>query len=261
MARPAAMVGFLAWLLLLLPFAAWRQAPVVPVAPVAANTAAPAPLTLHYVAHWRLLPAGTASLAWTNVDGARQITFTANGSELVNLFYPVHDVMVTRYDPATFCTASANNDTTEGRRHRLTHIEYEPQQHRLILDETNPSVSPPARKHEVKPIPGCVADLLTALDYMRAQPLHVGDHYSFRVNEGGATSDIRCTVDLRETIATPAGRFSAVRVHPTLISGGGGKKFGQLWVWFSDDARHLPVEIQAHAFWGTLTAQLAPGTT
>lgn len=225
------------------------------VAQTPAPPAGPLPGTLHYVAHWRLLPAGKASLSWTVQGGQRQIHFTANGSELVNLFYPVHDRMVSSYDPATFCTASAVNNTLEGRRHRLTDIQYEPQQHQLILDETNPAAYPPTHKHEVKPIPGCVADLLTALDYIRAQPLQVGDSYSFRVNEGGKTSDVRCVVDLHETISTPAGRFPAVRVRPELISGGD-KKLGQLWVWFSDDARHLPVEIQSHAFWGTLTAQL-----
>ncbi len=174
---------------------------------------------------------------------------------MVDLFYPVHDVMESTYDPATFCTSSVVNDTVEGRLHRLTKIQFQPEQHRLILDETDPGFTSSPPKHEVKPIPGCVADLLTALDYMRAQPLHVGDSYSFRVNEGGDTSDVRCTVDLRETITTPAGRFATVRVHPTIIAGGS-KKLGELWVWFSDDARHLPVQIQTHAFWGTLTAQL-----
>lgn len=243
------MVG-LSFLLGLLLAGVWggvAQTPEPPAPPLAG--------TLHYVAHWRLLPAGTASLSWTEQGGQRQIHFTANGSELVDLFYPVHDNMVSNYDPATFCTTSAVNNTLEGRRHRLTDIQYEPEQHRLILDETNPAAHPPAHKHDVKPIPGCVADMLTALDYIRAQRLHVGDSYSFRVNEGGKTSDVRCVVDLHETISTPAGRFSAVRVRPELMSGGD-KKLGQLWVWFSDDARHLPVEIQTRAFWGTLTAQL-----
>ncbi|MGH9487454.1 MAG: DUF3108 domain-containing protein [Terriglobales bacterium] len=225
--------------------------------PTPPSTADPPPLpaTLHYVAHWRLLPAGSASLSWSQKGALRQVQFTANTSQLVDLFYPVHDLMQSDYDPATFCTSQVVNNTLEGRRHRLTTITYQPDQHRFILDETNESAHPPTHKHQVKSIPGCVADLLTALDYMRAQPLHVGDSYSFRVNEGGKTSDVRCAVDLRETITTPAGRFSAVRVHPTLI-GGGDKKLGELWVWFSDDARHLPVEFQAHAFWGTLTAQL-----
>lgn len=230
---------------------------LVVLTPLTPQAAPPPPLPppLHYVAHWRLLPAGTATLSWSQAGDLRQIHFTADASNLVDLFYPVHDVMVSSYDPATFCTSSAVNNTIEGRRHRLTRISYQPQQHQLVLDETDPGGASAAAKHEVKPIPGCVADLLTALDYIRAQPLRVGDNYSFRVNEGGKTSDVRCSVDLRETITTAAGRFATVRVHPTLI-GGGDRQLGELWVWFSDDARHLPVQIQTHAFWGTLTAQL-----
>lgn len=215
----------------------------------------PLPAPLHYVAHWRLLPAGTATLSWSQAGDLRQIHFTADASSLVDLFYPVHDVMVSTYDPATFCTSSAVNNTIEGRRHRLTRITYQPQQHQFVLDETDPGGPSTSAKHEVNPIPGCVADVLTALDYIRAQPLHVGDSYSLRVNEGGKTSDVRCSVDLRETITTAAGRFVTVRVHPTLI-GGGDRQLGELWVWLTDDARHLPVQIQTHAFWGTLTAQL-----
>lgn len=239
----------LAGLLLLAGWGAPRQAAAPPPPPSL-------PGTLHYTAEWRLLPAGTASLSWSAEGGLRQVSFTADASRLVNLFYPVHDVLRSSYDPATFCTQSVVNQTIEGRRHRLTRITYQPAAHQFTLDETDPTRPADPPKHEIQPLPGCVVDLLTALDYLRAQRLAVGDTYRFRVNEGGRTSDVQAAVDLRETVATPAGRFSAVRVRPTLVGGDQGSHLGQLWVWFSDDARHLPVQIQSHAAWGTLTAQL-----
>jgi len=227
-------------------------------APPAVPKAPPDPGTLHFDAHWRLIPVGHATLAWSEAGGRPQITFTADSIGVVNLFYPVHDRMRARYDPATFCAEQANNDVAEGRRHHVTEIAYHPGQHELVLDENDLTRSPSASKHEVKPIPGCVLDLFTALDYVRAQPLHMGDTYTFAVNEGGKTSQVRARVDLRETVSTPAGRFSCVRVTPTVEDPAALNNPGRMWVWFTDDARHLPVQIEARVSWGTLTAQLTP---
>ena len=236
----------LALLLLLLPLFRPPQAPVAPL-PTA---------TLHYAATWRLLPAGQASLSWSNDHGQRKISFAADASRLVRLFYPLRDRMQSVYDPASFCTTSVDNDTLEGHRRRQTHIVYQADLKQLTLDETDLNHQPPVAKHEVKPIPGCVLDLFSALDYVRAQPLHVGDVYNFPVNEGGATGEVRLTVDLRETVTTPAGRFTAVRAHPTVLDPKTLTRPGQMWIWFSDDARHLPVQVETKVSWGTLIAQL-----
>jgi hypothetical protein len=34
------------------------------------------------------------------------------------------------------------------------------------------------------------------------------------------------------------------------------KNRGNIWVWYTDDARRIPVQIRAHLFWGTITARL-----
>jgi len=229
-----------------------------PGAPVrAAPLPAPPPAgVLHYEAHWRLLPAASATLAWSDSGGLRQIHFTADANPLVGLFYPIRDRMTSWYDPGSLCTTAVDNDTVEGRRHRQTRIQYLPAEHQLILDETNPAEQPPVLKHEVKPIPGCVLDLFSALDYARAEPLHVGDVYTFPVNEGGATTNVRLTVDLKETVTTPAGRFTAVRTEPTVFGNSVFQRPGTMWVWFSDDARHLPVQVEAKVSWGTILVQL-----
>lgn len=218
---------------------------------------APPPMgDLHFVAHWRLLEVGTATLASSDAGGLRQLQFSADSNGVVNLFYPVRDRLNSSVRSGPFCTVSADNETSEGRRHRKTQINFFPDQRRLVLDETDLAAKPPIRKHEVKPIPGCVLDLLGALEFLRAQPLHLGDRYALQVNQGGLTRDVQVEVDLHETVATPAGRFSTVRATPTALEPLGHP--GQLWIWFSDDARHLPVQIEAKVSWGTLLAQLAP---
>ena len=220
---------------------------------------APAPEpggVLHYRAYWRLLPAAVATLRWNQVNGQRQISFTADSIGVVSLFYPVRDRMVSNYDPSTFCTTSVDNHKLEGRRQLHTRIRYDPGRHRMVLDETNPAGDPPAVKHVVQTIPGCVLDLFSALDYARSQPLHVGDSYTIPVNEGGKTEQVKLTVDLRETVATPAGSFRTVRAEPTVFGNSVFHRPGRMWIWFTDDARHLPVQVKATVSWGTVLVQL-----
>jgi len=62
-------------------------------------------------------------------------------------------------------------------------------------------------------------------------------------------------VEGREEIKTDAGTFRTVRVQP---SAGSGilKSRGKIWIWYSDDAAHIPVQMRARMFWGTLTFRL-----
>jgi hypothetical protein len=45
-------------------------------------------------------------------------------------------------------------------------------------------------------------------------------------------------------------------VQPTADSGVVKNK-GEIWIWYTDDARHIPVQMRARLFWGTLTMRLS----
>ena len=46
-----------------------------------------------------------------------------------------------------------------------------------------------------------------------------------------------------------------IRVSPE-ASAGMLKNRGRIWIWYSDDARRIPVQMRARMFWGTLTFRL-----
>ncbi len=54
----------------------------------------------------------------------------------------------------------------------------------------------------------------------------------------------------KKQIKTPAGTFQTIRVGPEGDSGTLLKNKGRIWIWYSDDERHLPVQMQAKLFWG-----------
>jgi hypothetical protein len=69
------------------------------------------------------------------------------------------------------------------------------------------------------------------------------------------TVTVAMKVEGKEEIKTPAGTFQTIKVEPTADEGIV-KNRGNIWVWYTDDARHMPVQIQARLFWGTITFHL-----
>ena len=240
-------------------------------APLAAQTAPPPPAAsrivipdgeqLSYRASWRLWPAGRASLQFTDAGASDKIVFSAVSTGVAAILYPVHDRIESDYDPLSFCAQSVRKNTSEGRRKRHTEIHYFPRQNRLVLDETNLDGPHPVAKHDSKAIPGCVLDLFSALYYVRTLPLRVGEVYNFPVNEGGDTVEVQLNADLKETVTTPAGTFAAIRTEPRVFNNAVFHRRGQMWIWFSDDKRHLPVMVKAKVSWGTITAVLTGDMT
>jgi len=62
-------------------------------------------------------------------------------------------------------------------------------------------------------------------------------------------------VEGHDEIKTPAGTFQTIRVEPT-ADAGVVKHRGNIWIWYTDDDRHLPVQMRARLFWGTITFRL-----
>ena len=67
-------------------------------------------------------------------------------------------------------------------------------------------------------------------------------------------------VEGKEDIKTAAGTYHTIRVQPQ-TQNAPVKNKGQIWLWFSDDDRHVPVQMRARLFWGTLTLRLAKAET
>jgi len=106
-----------------------------------------------------------------------------------------------------------------------------------------------------------VLDFASAVPYLRAASLAPGARFCF--DAVGATSYWR--VDGRvgpgtERVATPAGRFEAVRLDATLRRADGGGTPVALRLWIATGAMRLPVAAEAETALGTVRARLAAFT-
>lgn len=208
----------------------------------------------HYKAEWRLLTAGVASLRVDrDASGRQRVSATADSTGFVARLFHVHDYFDSAFDSHTFCSQQISKRTEEGSHLRDVQIAFDYDKHKSILNEVNRKSG--EKKHAENDIPACSTDVLSALFYTSSLPLQSGMIYSFPINDGGKTVDLQARVEGRERIKTEAGTFNTVRVH-TVPSGTLVKSKAKIWIWYSDDAERIPVQMSGHMGWGTLTLRL-----
>ncbi len=242
-------------------FACAQQAPAPPAATQTQTLAPPRPgfsfpqkQTLTYLVDWRVFPAGTAVLHFEQQDNVEKLSATAETSGAINLLFHVSDKFQSTFDRAKGCTYQFDKQTVEGRRQVNSTLKLDYAANKSILDEKNMVTG--ETKHVEQPISGCLTDLLTGVFYASSQPMTVGQSFPLPVVDATHTVLVSMKVEGREEIKTPLGTFKTVRVQPT-ADAGVVKNRGNIWIWYTDDDRHLPVQMRARLFWGTITFRLS----
>ena len=205
-----------------------------------------------YSAEWHLITAGTGVVKMETAGGERKVTASAESQGVVNVIFPVHDRFEAHFDPRTFCSLSIFKHSEEGSHKRETSIHFDYARKKSVLDEK--SLKTGETKHVENDLPGCATDVITGFYYLQSLPLQLGSVYEFPISDGKTTM-VRASVDKREPIKVPAGTFHTVLVTAEATSGPLQSK-GKVWVWYSDDASHTPVQMRAKLGWGTLLFRL-----
>ncbi len=205
-----------------------------------------------YTTEWHLITAGTGLVRMDASGSDRKVTATAESSGPVNVIFPVHDRFESHFDPRTFCSLSIFKHSEEGSHKRETSIHFDYARKKSTLDEKNLKTG--ENKHVENDLPGCTTDVITGFYYLQSLQLQLGEVYEFPISDGKTTL-VRATVEKREQIRVPAGNFPAVLVTIEATSGPLQGK-GKVWVWYSEDPSHTPVQMRAKLGWGTLMFRL-----
>ena len=235
------------------PLSTISAAPSARVIPPPPNYAYPNGQTYVYGVEWHLFNAGTASVKLGLDAGQQHVTAIANSAGVANALYKVQDHFEAFFDPRTFCSQRVSKHTEEGSHSRQTELRFDYSRNKSVLDEKNLKTG--EQKHVENDLPGCVSDVVTGFYYVASLPLQPGNTYTFPVNDGNKTTEVRARVEARDQVKVPAGAFQTVRVKAEALSGAlqGG---GTVWAWFSDDANHTPVQMRSKLGWGTLLFRL-----
>lgn len=229
------------------------QVPIPVLRPPTSGYAFPAHETLTFTVDWRVFTAGTAVFHLDEAGDTEKITATADSIGAVNMLFPVVDRFQSGINIHTGCSTGFSKQLQEGRRKVSSDLTFDYGAGKQNQTERN--LVKNTQKTQTAAIPACVTDSLSAIFYAASQPLEVGHDVAFPLADSMRTVTVTMKVEAKEEIKTPAGTFQAVRVQPTAEEGVV-KNRGNIWIWYTDDARHLPVQIRARLFWGTITFHL-----
>jgi Protein of unknown function (DUF3108) len=196
---------------------------------------------------------GVAVFHLEQQDDILRVTATADTVGAVNMLFPVVDRFQSSMDTRTGCSGGFSKQTQEGRRKVSTDLAFD--YHAGKQTQLDKNLVTGTQKTQTASIPACVTDSLSAIFYAASQRLTVGQDVGFPLADAMRTVTVEMKVEAREEIKTPAGTFQTIRVQPTAEEGVV-KNRGNIWIWYTDDARHMPVQIRARLFWGTITFHL-----
>jgi hypothetical protein len=221
----------------------------------------PAKETLSYDIEWRLVTAGHATMEWYATAPKLHMGYEAKlhleSAGLVSKLYRVSDLYTVELTP-TLCAESTVMTAHEGSRNRETRVHFNPAARKATYVERDLNKNTIFSQREIQ-IPGCVYDVLGGLFALRAIRLEPGHSTEFRMSDGKKSVSARIEAEKREEVKTDAGTYKTIRYQAYLFNDVLFRRNAHLYIWLSDDARKIPVQIQIRLqiAIGTITFKLA----
>lgn len=114
-------------------------------------------------------------------------------------------------------------------------------------------------KDGVYDIPAYTQDVLSAFYFMRARDykgLKPGQEVYLQNFYKDSTYTLTVRYHGKETVEVEAGTFRAIKLEPIMEKGGLFKASGSIYVWLTDDERHVPVLVEAEIPIGSIKSEL-----
>ena len=161
-------------------------------------------------------------------------------------------------EPLSFTVEKTTILDEQGKRVRTTESTFDRSQGKMTWtsrDPNNPDAEP---RHAIADFSGQLQDVLSAIYFIRTQPLAVGKTFEVFVGDGGKVYKIPVKVVEKKRMRTILGRVDVFRVNPELF---GPERLiddetGEFSIWITDDAHHIPVGGRVKTVYGTFDIKL-----
>jgi hypothetical protein len=201
------------------------------------------------------LPAGdiqvTVGAEFPDLPGVWPIVLLAR-SDIALFFFPIKDKMVLRWDSVHSQAAAMEMWADEN--HKRRHL-------RIVFDHAEGKASV-FRQQEGQDqlqsefsVPPDAADVASALYLLRTRTLEPGMEFTLPIVTPSKQFPLRVVVERREQLKTGLGVQPTVRVRLTTDFSGKLKAKSDIVTYFTDDASHVPVRIEADLALGTVVAE------
>ncbi len=208
---------------------------------------------LSYDINYGFINAGTASMEIADVieyEGrpCYQVVTHANSNAFFSSFYKVEDRVESIVDAVGIYTWRFEKNLREGGYRADRQYTFDQFSHVVHYDKDTIPVEP------------FVHDALSALYFVRTQPLESGTSLFLDNFVDGKKYKLEVRVHRRERIKVAAGTFDCVVVEPLSQAVGVFKHEGTLTVWLTDDRLRLPVLMKSRILVGSVSAELTDYT-
>jgi hypothetical protein len=161
-------------------------------------------------------------------------------------------------EPVSFTVQKTTILDEQGKRVRETESTFDRSKGQMTWtsrDPNNPAAEP---RHAITAFSGQLQDVLSAIYFIRTQPLAVGKTFEVFIGDGGKVYTIPVRVVEKKKVRTILGRVDVLRVNPELFGPDRliDKEKGEFSIWITDDARHIPVAGRVKTDYGTFDIKL-----
>ncbi|OGC75990.1 MAG: hypothetical protein A2145_00755 [candidate division Zixibacteria bacterium RBG_16_40_9] len=206
---------------------------------------------LEYSVNYGFINAGSAIMeidAIIDIRGHKcfRIISTAKSNNFFSTFYRVNDRVLSFIDVAGIYSIWFEKHLREGNFKSDRWVSFH-QDKNIAINNKSDTIA----------IPEFVQDVLSAMYYIRTQPLEVGKSILVDNHTDNKNYPLEVKILRKEKIKVDAGKFECFVVEPLLQEGAGVFQHkGKLTVWLTDDQYRLPVLMKSKIFVGSISAEL-----
>ena len=213
--------------------------------------------TLTYDVSWSsFLTAGTAVTTVKEKkpsfnSTAYYIVAEGRPTPLVAKLYSLYYKLDTLLDSYTLLPQRGSVYSEEGSHHRFKVTQFNHTTHKAFFEYKAGTTAT-----DNFTVPPYVQDALSAIYVLRAVPLKSGDRITMPVTDDGTNYKVQVEAGASERLKTPLGELSAVRLRLGIVDAAGKAQGRNIGLWLSEDARRLPVRLQAELPVGSFNLNL-----
>lgn len=196
-----------------------------------------------------------------NLESQTMLNFTAEAiskgivSKLFGLNF--RQRVVSRVEASTFSVLRTTKLDEQGKRKRTSEAIFDRDSGKVTfteLDPNDPSRPPRVITSETS---GTIQDIASAIYYLRTQNLEPGKTIELLISDTGQVYRTPVAISKGEKLKTVLGNVSTIRVVPEMFGEGHLiRGNGSITIWFTADARHIPVRARINNSLGRLDIKL-----